>query len=36
VFNVVPYLIKYGAAFMDKLDQAVEIDEHDHQIVTMG
>ena len=36
VFNIVPYLIKYGAAFMDKLDQAVEIDEHDHQIMTMG
>jgi bacillithiol synthase len=35
VFNVVPYLIKYGAAFMDKLDQAVEIDDYDHQIVTM-
>jgi len=36
VFNIVPYLIKYGPAFMDKLDQAVEIDEHDHQIMTMG
>jgi bacillithiol biosynthesis cysteine-adding enzyme BshC len=36
VFNVVPYLIKYGPAFMDQLDRAVEIDEHDHQIMTMG
>jgi len=36
VFNIVPNLIKYGPAFMDKLDQAVEIDEYDHQIMTMG
>ncbi|MCX6564282.1 MAG: bacillithiol biosynthesis cysteine-adding enzyme BshC [Candidatus Aminicenantes bacterium] len=36
VFNIVPYLIKYGPAFMDKLDQAVKIDEYDHQIMTMG
>jgi len=35
VFNIVPYLIKYGPDFMDKLDQAVEIDDYDHQIVTM-
>jgi bacillithiol biosynthesis cysteine-adding enzyme BshC len=35
VFNIVPYLIKYGAALMDKLDQAVDIDEHDHQIIPM-
>ena len=35
LFNIVFYLIKYGPAFMDRLDQAVEIDDHDHQIVTM-
>ncbi len=35
VFNIVPYLIKYGYAFMDKLDQAIDIDEHDHQIIFM-
>jgi bacillithiol biosynthesis cysteine-adding enzyme BshC len=35
VFNIVPYLIKYGYAFMEKLDQAVEIGEHDHQVLLM-
>jgi bacillithiol biosynthesis cysteine-adding enzyme BshC len=33
VFNIVPYLLKYGAAFMDTLDRAVEIDAYDHQMV---
>ncbi len=31
VFNIVPYFIKYGTAFMDKLDQAIDIDIVDHQ-----
>ena len=35
VFNIVPYLLKYGPAFMDKLDPAIDLDEHDHQILTM-
>ena len=35
VFNIVPYLIKYGHAFMDKLDRAIDIDEHDHQVVVI-
>lgn len=35
VFNIVPYLIKYGYAFMDKLDQAIDLDEHDHQMIFM-
>jgi bacillithiol synthase len=35
VFNIVPYLIKYGAAFIDKLDQAIDIDEMDHQFLVM-
>jgi bacillithiol synthase len=35
VFNLVPYLIKYGAAFMDKLDQAIDIDVADHQFLFM-
>jgi bacillithiol biosynthesis cysteine-adding enzyme BshC len=35
VFNIVPYLLKYGPAFMDKLDEAIDLDEHDHQILTM-
>jgi bacillithiol biosynthesis cysteine-adding enzyme BshC len=35
VFNIVPYLIKYGAAFMDKLDQAIDIDIVDHQFLVL-
>jgi bacillithiol biosynthesis cysteine-adding enzyme BshC len=35
VFNIVPYLIKYGAAFLDKLDQAIDIDVIDHQFLVM-
>jgi bacillithiol biosynthesis cysteine-adding enzyme BshC len=35
VFNIVPYLIKYGYAFMDKLDQAIDLDEHGHQMIFM-
>ncbi|MGA2533601.1 MAG: bacillithiol biosynthesis cysteine-adding enzyme BshC [Candidatus Aminicenantales bacterium] len=35
VFNIVPYLIKYGAAFIDKLDQAIDIDRTDHQLLVM-
>jgi len=35
VFNIVPYLIKYGLAFVDKLDEAINIDEYDHQILTI-
>jgi bacillithiol biosynthesis cysteine-adding enzyme BshC len=33
VFNIVPYLIKYGYAFMDKLGRAANLDEPDHQIL---
>jgi bacillithiol biosynthesis cysteine-adding enzyme BshC len=33
VFNIVPFLIKYGYTFMDKLDQAIDIDEHNHRIL---
>jgi len=35
VFNVVLYLIKYGYEFMEKLDQAVDLNEHDHQVLFM-
>jgi bacillithiol biosynthesis cysteine-adding enzyme BshC len=35
VFNIVPYLLKYGPAFVEKLDEAIDLDEHDHQILTM-
>ncbi|MBM3284889.1 MAG: bacillithiol biosynthesis cysteine-adding enzyme BshC, partial [Candidatus Aminicenantes bacterium] len=33
VFNIVPFLIKYGSTFMEKLDQAIDIDEHNHRIL---
>ena len=32
VFNITPFLIKYGFAFMDRLYQAVDIKHHDHQL----
>jgi uncharacterized protein YllA (UPF0747 family) len=35
VFNIVPYLLKYGPGFIDRLDRAIQMDETDHQIVTM-
>jgi bacillithiol biosynthesis cysteine-adding enzyme BshC len=35
VFNIVPYLIKYGAAFMDKLDEAIDLDVIDHQFLIL-
>jgi uncharacterized protein YllA (UPF0747 family) len=35
VFNIVPYLIKYGAAFIDQLDQAIAIDIVDHQYLVL-
>jgi bacillithiol biosynthesis cysteine-adding enzyme BshC len=35
VFNIVPYLIKYGYIFLEKLDQAVEIDEHNHHVLLL-
>jgi uncharacterized protein YllA (UPF0747 family) len=35
VFNIVPYLLKYGPAFVDKLDEAIDLDKHDHQILKM-
>jgi bacillithiol biosynthesis cysteine-adding enzyme BshC len=33
VFNIVPYLIKYGHALMDRLSQAIDTDEPGHQTV---
>ncbi len=35
VFNIVPYLLKYGPAFLDKLDEAIDLDAYDHQVLTM-
>jgi bacillithiol biosynthesis cysteine-adding enzyme BshC len=33
VFNIAPYLIKYGMAFVDSLDQAIDMNEADHQFL---
>ncbi len=33
VFNIVPYLIKHGDGFLEAIDQAVDINEHDHQVL---
>ncbi|MBM3295840.1 MAG: bacillithiol biosynthesis cysteine-adding enzyme BshC, partial [Candidatus Aminicenantes bacterium] len=33
VFNIVPYLIKYGPSFIDDLDEALDLDAHGHQIL---
>jgi bacillithiol biosynthesis cysteine-adding enzyme BshC len=35
IFNIVPYLLKYGPGFLDQLDRAIAIDETDHQVLTM-
>lgn len=32
VFNITPFLIKYGFALMERLYQAVDIKHHDHQL----
>jgi bacillithiol biosynthesis cysteine-adding enzyme BshC len=32
VFNITPFLIKYGFSFMDRLYQAIDIQHHDHQL----
>jgi len=35
VLNVVPWLLKYGPAFVDKLDEAIDLDVYDHQVLTL-
>ncbi len=34
-FNIVPYLIKYSYALMDRLYQAIDIANHEHQIIKL-
>jgi bacillithiol biosynthesis cysteine-adding enzyme BshC len=36
VFNIAPYLMKYGPSFIDTLDAAIDLDAHDHQILTLS
>ncbi len=33
VFNIVPYLFKYGYGLMERLDQDLPIEEHGHQLI---
>ncbi len=35
VFNITPFLIKYGFTLMDSLYQALDINYHDHQILKL-
>jgi uncharacterized protein YllA (UPF0747 family) len=32
LFNITPFLIRYGFTLMDRLYQAVDIKHHDHQL----
>ncbi|MFQ6113755.1 MAG: bacillithiol biosynthesis cysteine-adding enzyme BshC [bacterium] len=35
VLNIAPFLIKYSHAFIDKLYKAIDIDNHDHQVIKL-
>ena len=35
VFNIVPYLIKYGYSLIDQWAQAIDLDEYDHQVMVL-
>ncbi len=35
VLNIVPYLIKYGYPFIDKLYKTIDVNNHDHQIIEL-
>lgn len=35
VFNIMPFLIKYGFTLMDRLYKALDIEHHDHQILKL-
>lgn len=35
VLNIVPFLIKYSYSFIDKLYRAIDINNHDHQIIKL-
>ena len=35
VFNITPFLIKYGFVFMDRLYKTIDIKQHDHQIIKL-
>jgi len=33
--NIVPFLLKYGYVFVDKLGEAIDLDAHDHRVLTL-
>jgi bacillithiol biosynthesis cysteine-adding enzyme BshC len=33
--NIVPFLFKYGYVFVDKLGEAIDLDAHDHRVLTL-
>ena len=35
VLNIVPYFLKYGYPLLDRLNGAMDIDEHDHQVIVI-
>jgi uncharacterized protein YllA (UPF0747 family) len=35
VFNIVPFLIKYGYAFLDKLYETIDLEDYDHQLIKL-
>ena len=35
VFNIVPFLIKYGYGFLDKLYKSIDTENHDHQVIKL-
>jgi uncharacterized protein YllA (UPF0747 family) len=35
VLNIVPYLFKYGFEFIDRIYAAMDISDHDHQVINI-
>jgi bacillithiol biosynthesis cysteine-adding enzyme BshC len=35
VFNIVPFLIKYGYEFLDKLYETIDLEDYDHQVIRL-
>jgi bacillithiol biosynthesis cysteine-adding enzyme BshC len=35
IFNIVPYLIKYDYAFLDKLYETIDFDDYNHQVIRL-
>lgn len=35
IFNIVPFLIKYGYPFLDKLYETIDLEDYDHQVIKL-